>query len=208
MVPKEVMLQWQNELYEKFNLNVPLYDGGELIWRKTHGWEGPTQKAVSREEWHREPIVICSSQLMRRRDREFELLGADDWDLLVLDEAHHARRRGAGGVQQGGPNALLRLMRELHKKCRDLLLLTATPMQVDPVEVFDLLQLLGLPPEWAGDPDRFRRYFDLVSGNPSQEDMEFLAEIFRSTEHEFGPWATRPCPSFCRQSQGWDARES
>ena len=48
MVPKEVMLQWQNELYEKFNLNVPLYDGGELIWRKTHGWEGPTLRTLRR----------------------------------------------------------------------------------------------------------------------------------------------------------------
>jgi superfamily II DNA or RNA helicase len=123
---------------------------------------------------------------MRRKDRAAELLAADDWDLLMLDEAHHARRRGAGGAQPGGPNALLRLMRELHKKCGGLLLLTATPMQVDPVEVFDLLHLLGLPLEWASDPERFRRYFDLVAGNPSEEDMEFLAEMFRSTEREFG----------------------
>src|SRR5271157_1820104 len=187
MVPKGVMIQWQNELYEKFNLNVPLYDGGELIWKKSHGWEGPAEKAVSREEWHREPLVICSSQLMRRKDRTAELLAAEPWDLLLLDEAHHARRRGAGGVQPGGPNALLRLMREIHKKCGGLLLLTATPMQVDPVEVFDLLQLLGLPPEWASDPERFRRYFDLAAGNPGEEDMEFLAEMFRSTEREFGP---------------------
>jgi ERCC4-related helicase len=185
MVPKAVMLQWQNELYEKFNLNVPLYDGGKLIWKKTHGWEGPLEKASSREEWHREPLVICSSQLMRRKDRAAELLAAESWDLLLLDEAHHARRRGAGGAQQGGPNALLRLMRDLQRKCRGLLLLTATPMQVDPVEVFDLLSLLGLPLEW--EPETFRRYFDLVAGNPSEEDMEFLAELFRSTEREFGP---------------------
>jgi SNF2 family DNA or RNA helicase len=26
MVPSSVLLQWQNELYEKFNLNVPIYD--------------------------------------------------------------------------------------------------------------------------------------------------------------------------------------
>jgi ERCC4-related helicase len=187
MVPKAVMIQWQNELYEKFNLNVPLYDGGELIWKKTHGWQGPVEKAVSREEWHREPLVICSSQLMRRRDRAAELAVAENWDLLLLDEAHHARRRGAGGAQQGGPNALLRLMCDLNTKSSGLLLLTATPMQVDPIEVFDLLQLLGLPPEWAGDSERFHKYFDLVAGNPSEEDMEFLAEMFRSTERAFGP---------------------
>ena len=37
MVPASVMPQWQNELYEKFNLNVPIYDGQKLVWRKTHG---------------------------------------------------------------------------------------------------------------------------------------------------------------------------
>jgi ERCC4-related helicase len=187
MVPKGVMIQWQNELYEKFNLNVPLYDGGKLIWKKTHGWEGPVEKAVGREDWHHQPVVICSSQLMRRRDRAEELLAAEDWDLLLLDEAQHARRRGAGGAQDGGPNALLRLMRQMKAKCRSLLLLTATPMQVHPVEVFDLLQLLGLPPQWANDGQRFCKYFELVAGNPSEPEMEFLAEMFRDTEGEFGP---------------------
>jgi len=27
LTPKSVQIQWQNELYEKFNLNVPIYDG-------------------------------------------------------------------------------------------------------------------------------------------------------------------------------------
>ena len=31
MVPASVMPQWQNELYEKFNLNVPIYDGQRLV---------------------------------------------------------------------------------------------------------------------------------------------------------------------------------
>ncbi|KAF0116650.1 MAG: helicase domain-containing protein, partial [Rhodospirillaceae bacterium] len=39
-----------------------------------------------------------------------------------------------------------------------MLLLTATPMQVDPVEVWDLLDLLGMPPEWTG--EAFVRFFD------------------------------------------------
>jgi hypothetical protein len=40
-------------------------------------------------------------------------------------------------------------MRRLKGKTKGLLLLTATPMQVHPVEVWDLLNLLGLPPEWT-----------------------------------------------------------
>src|SRR5690606_23058395 len=119
------------------------------IWKQTHGWQGPSERKVERDTWHQESFVIASSHLMRRRDRAKDLLQAADWDLLVADEAHHARRKSPGTAQEGGPNNLLRLLQELRPKCRSLLLLTATPMQVHPVELWDLLKLLGLPKRWA-----------------------------------------------------------
>ena len=67
---------------------------------------------------------------MRRTDRAEVLLDeAEPWDLLVLDEAHHARRCGAGSQKEGGPNTLLKLMQGLKVRTRGLVLLTATPMQ-------------------------------------------------------------------------------
>jgi len=133
-----------------------------------------------------EPFVIASSHLMRRRDRAREILKAEDWDLLVSDEAHHARRKAPGSPQEGGPNNLLRLLHELRPKCSSMLLLTATPMQVHPVELWDLLKLLGLPERWADSKDSFLRYFATATGNPSQTDMEFLASMFRDVEGEYG----------------------
>jgi hypothetical protein len=186
MVPKAVLPQWQNELYEKFNLNVPAYDGGKLVRRPVHGLPGPWEKSVGRTTWHREPFVMCSSQLMRRRDRVDELLAAEDWDLVVLDESHHARRRSAGNPKDERPNALLKLMRQVRPKTKALLLLTATPMQVHPVEVYDLLDLLGLPPKWKRSAQDFCRYFELAAGNPGETDMRFLAEMFRDMEGAFG----------------------
>ena len=118
LTPKSVQIQWQNELYEKFNLNVPIYDGSALVWRAVHGARSAVEKPVGRDEWQAEPVVLVSSFLMRRADRQRELLDAADWDLLILDEAHHARRRGAGSTQEKGPNALLGLMRKLQEKCR------------------------------------------------------------------------------------------
>ncbi len=138
LTPKSVQIQWQNELYEKFSLNVPIYDGWSLMGKAVHGpgnTGGPVDKPVARDAWQSEPVVLVSSFLMRRQDRQRELLEAEEWDLIILDEAHHARRRGAGSTQEKGPNALLGLMRKLQAKCRSLLLLTATPMQVHPVEV-------------------------------------------------------------------------
>jgi superfamily II DNA or RNA helicase len=186
LTPKSVQIQWQNELYDKFNLNVPIYDGRTLCWKATHGRRRPVEKEVDGSDWQNEPMVLVSSFLMRRADRKHELMDARDWDLIVLDEAHHARRRGAGTAQEKGPNALLDLMRKLKDKCASLLLLTATPMQVHPVELWDLMNLLGMPPEWNADDSVFSKYFQHASGNPSAEAMEYMASMFRATEAAFG----------------------
>ena len=77
-------------------------------------------------------------------------------------------------------------MLELRPKCRSLLLLTATPMQVHPVELWDLLRLLGLSGRWETSRHDFIRYFAEAAGNPSQEIMEYLAGMFRETENSFG----------------------
>lgn len=136
--------------------------------------------------WHREPVVIASSQLMRRTDRARELLEeADPWDLVVLDEAHHARRKGAGSATEKGPNQLLRLMQRLRERTQGLLLLTATPMQVDPIEVWDLLSLLGLPEAWS--PQAFTSFFELAAQtSPSHADFEYMTTLFRTVEGAFG----------------------
>ena len=119
----------------------------------------PTIRPVAPDRWHQEPVVLTSSHLMRRKERQVALLeDAAPWDLIVLDEAHHARRRGAGGPAESGANQLLRLMRRLKDRTEGLVLLTATPMQVHPVELWDLLDLLGLPSEWT--PDAFVEFFE------------------------------------------------
>ena len=186
LAPKAVLKQWQVELREKFNLNWPIYDGRRLVWYPSPAWHGRDERVVDPQRWHREPVVIASSQLMRRRDRAAELLEeAEPWDLVVLDEAHHARRRGAGSQQEGGPNALLRLMLRLKERAHGLVLLTATPMQVHPVEVWDLLNLLGLPPEWTD--KAFLGFFDdIEQPNPSSNALDRMAKLFQSVERHYG----------------------
>ncbi|MBV9251793.1 MAG: DEAD/DEAH box helicase family protein, partial [Acetobacteraceae bacterium] len=189
LAPKNVCRQWQIELREKFNLNWPIYDGHKLAWYPSPAMRGRHEKPVSRTEWHKQDVVIASSHLMRRADRAKELLeAAEPWDLVVLDEAHHARRKGAGSAQEGGPNTLLRLMKALKERTQGLVLLTATPMQVHPVEVFDLLSLLGLPREWH--EKAFLQFFEDVShDNPSHEAFDRMAAMFRAVEAAFGPVA-------------------
>ena len=185
LAPRAVLRQWQLELREKFNLDWPIYDGARLSWRAPSGGTGGVDRRVGRDAWHRESAVIASSQLVRRADRTEALLQAEPWDLVVLDEAHHARRRGAS-TGEDRPNALLGLMRRLKDRTEGLLLLTATPMQVDPVEVWDLLQLLGLPNVWTA-PAFVRFFEDVGHPNPSNEVVARAAGLFRSAEEAYGP---------------------
>ena len=186
LAPKAVLGQWQIELREKFNLNWPIYDGRKLIRYPSPAWHGRNERDVDPDHWHREPVVIASSHLMRRSDRAEALLNkAEPWDLVVLDEAHHARRRAAGSQQEGGPNALLRLMQGLKDRARGLVFLTATPMQVHPIEVWDLLNLIGLPPEWTA--KAFLDFFDdIEQPSPSPEALDRLAWLFQSVERAYG----------------------
>ncbi len=186
LAPRAVLPQWQIELREKFNLNWPIYDGRQLEYCESPARRADRRRAPGPGGWHAEPAVIASSQLMRRKERAPVLLeAAEPWDLVILDEAHHARRRGAGTNRKDEPNALLRLMRRLKDRTAGLVLLTATPMQVDPIEVWDLLALLGLPPEWTA--DAFLGFFeDAGPGNPSPDAMERLTRLFRSAEARYG----------------------
>ena len=184
LAPKAVIQQWQIELREKFNLNWPIYDGTKLAWYESQALRGKNERKVGLRDWHREPIVIASSHLMRRKDRAAQLLEAKPWDLVVLDEAHHARRRGAGSAQEKGPNMLLRLMQQLKEKTKGLVLLTATPMQVHPAEVWDLLDLLGLPEEWTR--KEFIDFFEeIAEPAPSTVAFDRMARLFQACERHF-----------------------
>ncbi len=185
MVPKAVLPQWQSELYEKFNLLVPIYTGHSLVWPEHHARTIPLEQKISRSEWTKHPLVLVSSHLMRRKDRQQELIDAADWDLLVLDEAHHARRKSPGTPQEGGPNRLLRLMQQIKDKAKSLLLMTATPMQVHPVEIWDLLNLLGLPEPWTA--KAFVDYFETLGRNPDAAQLQGVTLLFQVTERVCGP---------------------
>ena len=186
LAPKAILAQWQIEIREKFNLNWPIYDGRKLVWYPSPALRGKHERKVDRDAWHKEPVVIASSHLMRRRDRAAELLeGTQPWDLVVLDEAHHARRRAAGTASEGGPNALLELMQRLKDHTEGLVLLTATPMQVHPIEVWDLLSLFGLPSEWSA--QAFLQFFDDIGqSNPSAEALDRMARLFQAVERRYG----------------------
>ncbi|MFN9631650.1 MAG: DEAD/DEAH box helicase [Cyanobacteriota bacterium] len=202
MAPASVLQQWQRELREKFALDWPIYTGKALVWQKTCLRPAGETRPVGRDTWTAEPFVLVSSHLMRRRDRQRELLEADPYDLVVLDEAHHARTRrdtSANGGDRLRPNTLMRLMQQLRSRTRGLLLLTATPMQVSELEVWDLLMLLGMPSEWT--EEAFEKFFAWVEKpNPDEATLSYLASLWRSSVAAFNEPPATAWPEPLRRS--------
>lgn len=165
LAPASVQPQWQEELREKFNLHFWSYNQGEF--------QDPYKRTIpaTANPWNTQNLILASSHLVRRQERMQQLLDAEPWDLVVLDEAHHARRKSPQ-ARKDTPNRLLELMQQLRAKTRSLILLSATPMQIDPIEVFDLLHLLGLQGHWSYG-DQFCDYFASLSNTPSRQILDF-----------------------------------
>ncbi len=156
IAPKNLIRQWMEELREKLALTVWWCDGSRLI-------DVGGRVRQPDHPFEEDGIIIASRHLLARSDRLEEILGVQrPWDLVIVDEAHAARQAVFG---DRGPNRFLHLLQQMKSMalCRSLWLLTATPMQLDPAEVHDLLLLCGLSdPTWREWSTllNFNRYFD------------------------------------------------
>ncbi|NLP04409.1 DEAD/DEAH box helicase family protein [Candidatus Fermentibacteria bacterium] len=180
LVPFSVVRQWQEELYEKFAMNIPRYEGGVVLDVQSK----PLEYAEPAGPWNSFPFLIASSHLARRKSRQEELLSANPWDLLIVDEAHHARRKDFLDNQYR-PNRLLELLLGsggrpgLRSHARCIYLLTATPMQVDPREVWDLLKVIGLGGKWGASDEGFVRFFEQLRLPLDQCNWDFVLDMVR-----------------------------
>ncbi len=128
LAPATLRAQWQGELLEKFDLDSTVVDG-----RSVRATGNVFDQPVP---------VICSHPFAANRP---ELLAQIPWDLVVIDEAHRLRNAYKPGHKTG--RALKAGLRDTPK-----ILLTATPLQNDLMELFGLLSLLDeqiLGPEAA-----------------------------------------------------------
>lgn len=182
LAPASVQPQWHEELREKFNLHFWSYTQGEF--KDPYGQT--TQPTGN--PWNQKDLILASSHLVRRKERMQELLEAEPWDLVILDEAHHARRKSPQ-ARKDTPNRLLQLLEQLRERTQSLILLSATPMQIDPIEVFDLLHVLGLKGHWAYG-DTFCDYFSSLDSKPDRH----LLDFWQTMASDYFARGGQPCP--------------
>jgi SNF2 family DNA or RNA helicase len=132
LVPPSLIEQWQGEMRRKFRLDFISHDDPSFRQRGTAAWT----------EFDR---VIASMHTAKREPHRSAILGRK-WDLVIVDEAHHLRNRAT---------QLWRFASELQKQF--ILLLTATPVQNNLEELFNLVTLLE--PGLLSTARQFQRQF-------------------------------------------------
>lgn len=143
LTPKSLMWQWQDELKSLLDLPCAVWDGRR--WVDEEGNEGPLESIEGIRKCPRR-VGIVSTGLFNMPGDASEILASLRYECVVLDEAHRARRKNLAPNREhekADPNNLLRFMKRIAQRSRSVLLATATPVQLRPIEAFDLLSILA-----------------------------------------------------------------
>lgn len=162
--PAGLLKQWQAELREKGGLLVPrLENPRTLVWP-----DGRVESVADLATALKADLLLMSRELARAEDNRTILLDAPPWDLVLLDEAHAARRREQEEGEYNSATLLLALLREtqLKARTRGFLLLSATPMQTHPWEPWDLLAVLGEGNAWLAEFGAIRDFYGAIASLP------------------------------------------
>ncbi|MCG3766633.1 RNA polymerase-associated protein RapA [Vibrio cincinnatiensis] len=134
VVPETLQHQWLVEMLRRFNLHFSVFDEERCV------------EAFSEADnpFDTQQYVLCSLDFLRKSRQRFEQALDAEWDLLVVDEAHHLL------WSQEKPSREYQVIEALAERTPAVLLLTATPEQLGRESHFARLRLL--------DADRFYDY--------------------------------------------------
>jgi ATP-dependent helicase HepA len=158
VVPESLVHQWLVEMLRRFNLFFSIFDE-------------PRCRAIStgseqENPFHAEQLVLCSLEFLSLDGERFQQALEGEWDLLVVDEAHHLQ----WSPQQASPE--YQMVEQLAASTKGVLLLTATPEQLGKASHFARLRLL--------DPDRFPDFDSFVEEEKRYEPVARTVETLLS----------------------------
>lgn len=132
LTPPSLVSQWKTEMEEKFDLSFATTLDADY-------------QQDSDKFWKSAPRIIASIATARSK-RNFEMVTDKEFDLIIVDEAHHFKNK---------QTLAWKLVDSLKKKF--ILLLTATPVQNDLMELYNLITLLS--PGTLRTPTQFKQEF-------------------------------------------------
>jgi len=138
LTPTPLVSQWKDELQSKFGLAFPSTDDPDFRTGKNGFWESP--------------FLLASINIAKSK-KHFDTVTKREYDLVVVDEAHHLKNRSTLNWK---------LVNTLKK--RFLLLLSATPVENNLMELYNLITLLK--PGQLKTATEFRSEF-MTRGDPT-----------------------------------------
>ena len=171
IVPPALNFQWFVEMIRRFNLQFTLLNEERCLDieadnRPEHEDDVPDLD----NPFDAQQLVLCSLELFLENPKRLEQAVAADWDLVVIDEAHHLH------WQDGEPGDDYTAVEQLSRVAKGLLLLTATPEQLGRLGHFGRLRLL--------DPSRYHSYDDFLDEEKQYENIAGLVTGLLNKERD------------------------
>lgn len=145
IVPASLRMQWRTELTEKFYIDSILMESTSYNKLKKEGAWNPFDI--------QDKVVVCSYNFASRKALDLKQI---EWDLVIMDEAHRLRN-----VYKSNNVTGKKLQAAL--RGRKKLLLTATPLQNNLMELYGLVGLID--EHVFGDAKTFKEMYVTVSNS-------------------------------------------
>ena len=164
VVPESLVFQWLVEMLRRFNLVFSVFDEERCDAMDDADDE---DSAEIGNPFHSEQLIICSLQFLVENQSRAEQAVAGEWDLLIVDEAHHL------AWSENSVSPEYQTIESLAMQIPGILLLTATPEQLGKESHFARLRLL--------DPSRFS---DLASFLREETNYAPLADVVDALQQD------------------------
>jgi superfamily II DNA or RNA helicase len=156
IAPKTLLWQWQEELSNLLDIPSAVWNGN--VWVDENKSEHLSIEGLAK--CPRRIGIISQGLIVRSKEKIFDVFSKLNFDCIVVDEAHRARRKNLGKGKENDnpdPNNLMSFLIQIAGKTKSLLLATATPVQINPIEAWDLLYILSINKNFVLG-DRFSRW--------------------------------------------------
>ncbi len=169
--PASLRKQWQDELLTKFGLESEVWDGPSFNKKVKSGEAAPLTY---------DGIFITSYQFIYSH---LELVKKQDWNVVIIDEAHRFRRVFKGRDASKMAYEIREILKDKPK-----VLLTATPLQNNLDELYGISSFID--DKLLGSPYSFKtRFLDVIKskGPLAKQRLEELRKIIRGDENVNDP---------------------
>lgn len=154
LVPESLIHQWFVEMLRRFNLWFHIFDLERCASLDESAPEG--------NPFLDDQLIICSTSFLAKSPKRADQAISANWDMLVVDEAHHLE----WSIKGASPEYTI--VELLAKVANGLLLLTATPEQLGVESHFARLRLL--------DPERYADYDEFVRESQDYKEIANIVE--------------------------------